>query len=497
MNTDKAQQASANRAARRGALRMRLSLLVVATVTLGIGVATIIDYRREARAQTEDLFDGLEDEVMGLKLARARIRDPREFEAYTDQYCMQMNEHVSPGHHILVIDSRGSLIVNAQHHSGAEVTQALTSTDERESILPVGNRRLAQFRVRDTDGSTIVVAQYMDLVEDTLRAEVLSRLITVAIVGVLLMLLIFFVVNNLVLKPVARLAVAAKAWSARGFSTRSEVAGSAELRMLAGEFNAMAADLERVEQEREADMVKARHIQSNLLPSAVPSIPGLSVAALYRPAEFVASDLYDVFILPGGKTVLLVLDVSGHGVSAALLTGVVKMSLHRRLAEEDDPAKAIMLVNRDLLACATEGEFVTVCVGVWNHVERTWTYCAAGHEGGMLISGGRLTALPATGALLGVLEKATWTNRVVKLRNGDRLILFTDGVVDARAPSRPFGSAGLERVIQTSLDVSLPDQITRIADEAEKHCVPRACDDMTIVGLEVLPGDHGGQYYAI
>jgi serine phosphatase RsbU (regulator of sigma subunit) len=115
----------------------------------------------------------------------------------------------------------------------------------------------------------------------------------------------------------------------------------------------------------------------------------------------------------------------------------------------------------------------------------------------MIISEERITALPATGALLGVLQDATWTSSVVKLRSGDRLILFTDGVVEAGAPSQPWGLQGLERVLRASSNLSLPDQMTHVVDEAEKRCIPRACDDITLVGFEVLPGNRGGQYYAI
>ena len=488
---------STGRGARTATLRMRLSLLVVATVMLGIGVGTALDYRRERHDQIVDLFDGLQDESTGLELALARIHDPLEFDDFVDQYCARMDEHVSPGHQILVFDSHGSILVNARHGSGPEVTRVLTSTDKPRSIFTVGDHHLAQIRSKTADGYTIVVAQYMDPVENELNGEVVSRMINVAVIGLVLMLLIFLLLNRMVLRPVTALAAAAKAWSARNFAARSKVTGSAELRALGAELNSMAVELEHVERTREAELVRARAIQASLLPRTIPAVPGLSIAALYRPAEFVAGDLYDVFVLPSGNTAILVLDVSGHGISAALLTGVVKMSIQHWLAETEDPAEGIRRVNRDLLMCTTQGQFVTMCVGIWNHTDRTWTYCAAGHDAGVLIADGRLTSLPGTGALLGVLEDFSWTSTTVKLSVGERAILFTDGVIEAGAPSQPLGSSGMAEVLQASMTASLRDMVSRLVDEANRRCEARACDDMTILGFEVLPGDDASQNYAI
>jgi HAMP domain-containing protein len=478
-------------------LRRRLTVLIATTVLAGTIAGAALDYRRERAAHVDATLDTLWQEAEALKLARAHFANDAEFAKYADELCRQVKEASSPGHHILVLDRSEAVAVDATHHSGADVTRALRAAEETRDLLTVDGRRFAHARTRDAKGNTYIVAQSMEPVEQILQNEVANRVLTAAAVSAALIGLIYLAMSRWVLQPLGNLAHAAKAWSRREFSRRATPGGPPDVEMLADELNAMAAQLERVRATEDAELDRARQIQRNLMPAVIPAIPGLSLVALFRPAETVAGDLYDVVDLPRARRAIFILDVSGHGISAALLTGVVKMSLHRRLVEFDDPADAIRATNDDLLQCLTTGSFVTACVGIYNPADRTWTYCAAGHPGGVLVRKGAARVLSATGALLGVIREGEWTSSVVRLEEGDRVLLFTDGITDAGRPEQTAGLDGIFDALRGASGDPLEAVMRRIADRALLRCGDTVCDDMTMVGFEVLPGGQGGQYYVI
>ncbi len=469
-----------------GSLRLRLTVGVALTVVLAVSVGVVVDYRREYNAHLERVFASLEEQARALGVARKRIRTQLSFLEHVEEFCAQMNAHISPGHHILVLDSQGNVIASTRRHSGAAVEHALRQANPRERVLPVREHRLAHARVKEDDGATIIVGQYLDHIEGILRDQLLSRGVTAVVTAVMLMALLFLAIDLWVLRPLSRLSVAAEAWGARNFAARAEQLGPTDVRALAAEFNAMASHLQAHERKRVAEMELAREIQANLLPEAVPQAAGLAFAAAYRPAEQVAGDFYDIFSLPGGRVVIAIVDVAGHGISAALLTGVAKMSLHWRLGEYHNPARALERVNEDLIACLPEGRFVTACVGVWNTTDQTWTYASAGHPGGLVLSQAGVDRLGSTGPLLGVLGRATWEERRIPLRSGDRLFLYTDGLTEAGAPGNALSISGLQDILTGAGDVCLRDQVHRLMDQAVARADSARPDDVTIVAFEVL-----------
>ncbi|MHC4192580.1 MAG: PP2C family protein-serine/threonine phosphatase [Planctomycetota bacterium] len=468
-------------------LQFRLTALIVLAVLLVLGGGIILDYHRESKRHFRALQASLEEQARALKVARSRIPQQTEFANHVDDFCAQMNEYISPGHHILVLDETGAVSIRARHHSGVDVERALLSAAPYESVISLGKHRLAQVRLEDDDGATFVLAQYLDHMEGILRTQLLSRGLFAGITAAAIILVSYLFINVWVIKPVASLATAARKWANRNFSARAVPFGPADFRFLASEFNVMSEQLENHERNRIAELEQARHIQTNLLPTSTPIVAGLALASEYMPAEHVAGDLYDIVELSYDRTAFVVLDVCGHGISAALLTGVVKMSLHRRLAEEHNLSRAMELVNSDLLSCVPEGRFVTVCVGVWNSSEGSWTYCAAGHPGGVLVSMGKARPLESTASLLGVLPDADWPTNTVSLSPGDRLFLYSDGVVEAGAAGGESEDFGLERVLLKGMDLGLTEQVATVTAEVARRAAGKNRDDATILAFEVLP----------
>ena len=478
------------RAKVRGSLRLRLTVAITFIVLLVTVAGMAVDYRREYRVHMDELRASLTEQAQALLVARKQIVQPSQFSRYVDEFCAQMNEHISPGHHVLVLDKLGGILASTRHHSGEAVENVLLTASGDQTILEVPGHKLAQARVGDDDGATIILAQYLDHIEGILRRQLLSKAVGAAATGAAIIALVFLAIHYWTIRPIEQLAEVAGKWSARIFSARAETSGASELKLLANRFNTMAQELESYEHSRTMELERARQIQTNLLPRSMPSLEGLSVAAEYRPVEHVAGDLYDIFELAKGRTAFVILDVAGHGLTAALLTGVVKMSFHRRLAEQDDPAEAIALVNEDLLRCVTDGQFVTACVGVWQPDDRTWTYCGAGHPGGLVLSGDQVNHLPSTGPLLGVMADAQWSSRTIQLHEGSGLFLFTDGVVDAGAPDDRLGETGLIALLERVQSLPLADQVKRVMEDTYQRDHGSPADDRTIIALKVCK-QHG------
>jgi HAMP domain-containing protein len=468
-------------------LQFRLTVLIVIVVLVVLCVSTLIDYHRTFNQHINAISASLEEQARALKVARSKITEQREFNSYVDDFCAQMNEHISPGHHVLVLNRTGTITVRTRHHSGAEVEEVLLSGDPNSQVMSVGSHKLAQVRISDEDGSIIIVAQYLDHMEKILRSQLISRGFTTLATTAAVILMIYFVLKMWVIKPVNNLAITAKEWARRNFSARSSPMGPADFRFLANEFNSMSEQLEAHEQNHLSELEEAKRIQEKLLPTTEPSISGLYITSEYRPAEHVAGDLYDIFQLSENKTCIGIFDVCGHGISAALLTGVVKMSLHRRLAEEKELSKAISLLNADISACVPEGHFVTACVGLWDQEDKSWTYCAAGHPGGLLLRQNHHTKpLESTAPLLGVFEGQNWPINAVKLSPGDRIFLYTDGVVESGLAEGQAEYYDLAKILSCCLDMSLREQVSIIMEGITERSGSGLKDDATMVAFEVI-----------
>jgi serine phosphatase RsbU (regulator of sigma subunit) len=186
----------------------------------------------------------------------------------------------------------------------------------------------------------------------------------------------------------------------------------------------------------------AATLQRSLLPDALPEIPGLRLASLYRPAgeeNLVGGDFFDAFETPDGW-MLLVGDVTGRGAEAAALTGQARHTLRTAGVLLGDPAAALDQLNRAL----AQREELTPCTVALLHLrgDTADVYCA-GHPQPLLVRGGEVRAVGRFGAMLGAWTEAAWPPERVTLRPGDVLVAFSDGVTDTVGLDGRFGEPRL------------------------------------------------------
>lgn len=186
----------------------------------------------------------------------------------------------------------------------------------------------------------------------------------------------------------------------------------------------------RAQLSEELDL--ARRVQKRLFPKALPLVTGYDIAAEWRPAREMAGDFYDLFELPNDRWGIVVADVSGKGVPAALYMTMIRSLIRSEAVRHDEPSPVLTAINDRLLKDSLANMFVTVFYGVFDPTEHLLTYCIAGHDPPLLRGTNRgVERLPYGGCLLGIFDEVDLESREFEFKPGESLVIFTDGVTEA------------------------------------------------------------------
>jgi len=201
------------------------------------------------------------------------------------------------------------------------------------------------------------------------------------------------------------------------------------------------------------EMKSAARIQASILPGAVPRVAGLRIAVRYKPMTAVAGDFYDFLATPGGVGIL-VADVTGHGVPAALVASMVKVAVAAQAEHAADPARVISALNH-MMCRQVQGQFTTAGYLFLEPAPGTALYAAAGHPPLLVWNKSRHTLrdLRDNGLLMGVRAGETYVNAPIDLQPGDRLLLYTDGILEAANNGEEFGEERLHGFIAAHEDL--------------------------------------------
>lgn len=251
----------------------------------------------------------------------------------------------------------------------------------------------------------------------------------------------------------------------------------------------LAAKLRELEEKSallQRDLEGAEVIQRALLPSAPPPIDGYCVHALYRPGHHVGGDLYDVARLDERHVALYMADATGHGVTAAMLSVLFK--LHLVVRDENNgeplgPAAVLEAVNRELQeAVAARGLFLTAVYALLDTETGSLRVASAGHPPVLHIpAAGEVRLIRRTGPALGLSADAHFGEQRLELNPGDRLFLYTDGLVQSGALSPEDHFAGLLRPAQGDGAATL----RKLLSDAQTAAREEDQDDVTLLLLDV------------
>ncbi|MGB7567914.1 MAG: SpoIIE family protein phosphatase [Chitinivibrionales bacterium] len=241
----------------------------------------------------------------------------------------------------------------------------------------------------------------------------------------------------------------------------------------------------------EEDLLLARKIQAAMVPQRMPAIEGLEMASLYLPSGAVGGDLFDVIQLTEDVLVLVIFDVAGHGVSAALISAMAKVSFSNHIRSVTSPRAVMERVNAEMIQNISADYYLTAIVAYLDMHDNKLTYCNAGHAYPIIFRRNERVLMPlcSTGVFVGVSDKGYYEEKSVHCNPGDWLFLFTDGIYRMfRADNELLSRKLLEKELLNLPAGGSPQSF--VASLQKRHDCRNldndADDDVTAVVIEFL-----------
>ena len=232
--------------------------------------------------------------------------------------------------------------------------------------------------------------------------------------------------------------------------------------------------------EIQKELEVAKRIQLSILPGDFPESSHFRVAARYVPMTSVAGDFYDYVISGDGQAGLLIADVSGHGVPAALIASMVKLAAASQREHAAAPSRFLAAMNTALCG-NTQNQFVTAAYCHLDSASREIRYSAAGHPPMLLARNGYVTEIEQNGLMLAAFDFATYSDVAIPLQYGDRVLLYTDGIIEAAdAADEFFGRARLASLLAGSASLGPAEVADKILASVRKWAA-RQDDDFTVI----------------
>ena len=241
-------------------------------------------------------------------------------------------------------------------------------------------------------------------------------------------------------------------------------------------------------ERKKAELQVAADIQQAFLPKDLPPIPGFDLAALNIPAREVGGDFYDVFPIKDAKHALVMADVAGKGVPASLFMALSRTAVRIVSRWERSAQRVMDGSNTIFMEDSGSTSFVTVFYAILDGQERTLSYVNAGHNPPLLLhADGTFEELGPTGPVIGLVDDPGYEEGQVRLRKGDVLVMYTDGITEAiNVREEMFSDERLREVVRASADLPASAMAGAIRDAVQAFCGDASqFDDMTILVLKV------------
>jgi serine phosphatase RsbU (regulator of sigma subunit) len=236
--------------------------------------------------------------------------------------------------------------------------------------------------------------------------------------------------------------------------------------------------------QRELDA--ARQIQERLIPTEIPQVAGVHIDARWIPARIAGGDYFDVLKFDDDTIAVCIADVCGKGMPAAMMVSNLQASVRAYVQKHISPRELCAQVNRVMCGNLAGRGFISFFYGVIDPIRKRFTYCNAGHNPPILVSGGASHLLDCGGGILGVMDQWDYCEQQLSLNSGDRILLYTDGVTEASNTMRE--EFGEDRLVETvrRYDSSDAAALTEtVIETVRRFSNGNFEDDLTVVGITV------------
>ena len=250
---------------------------------------------------------------------------------------------------------------------------------------------------------------------------------------------------------------------------------------------------------KEVELKIARDVQEALFPHQLPTGGGLEFSAVCIPSSGISGDYYDVLQLPDGRLIFAIADISGKGISAAILMANLQAVLRVLAASAPEPSEVCRRLNQHLHEVTEASKFATFFYAEWRAWERKLTYVNAGHNAPLLLKNGHGQQLNQGGMPLGLFPSAEFKTAAVCLGSGDTLVLYSDGITEATSKNgEEFGELRLESVVRAHCGKPLAVIQQQVLASVRQWAGENQEDDMTLLLVRATeqplkPGEAIGQ----
>ena len=253
----------------------------------------------------------------------------------------------------------------------------------------------------------------------------------------------------------------------------------------AGRLAARAAVLAEQNHQLAAELAVARQVQQHLLPPCLPAVDGLWMGALYEPSQAVSGDFYDLRVLGPGRVGVLLADVEGHGVPAAMVTALLKVLFHNLTEGSQDPGQILTAMNEQLtgLFAGTPPAAVTALCAIFDLRAGRVLISRAGHPPAALLHQDQVDLPEPEGYPLGWFPGGEYRTATCPLQAGDRVLLYTDGIFEALGVGDGSGLTSLSEFLSHHAAASGPELMAAMA--AVARAAPGRQDDLSTLLVQV------------